>query len=113
MFRIVGGVVVFFGVCVGWVFFRAKTFSDAGLILNRISEIQTFDMSQVPQKFHVVKGLIIITSVLCLEAFSLRWNIWEIAAHHPLLIAAFLLGSLLAISLLGTFHGTAFIYFQF
>jgi len=107
------GLAVFVCVCVGWVFFRARTFSDAGLILHRIAGIDSLSLRQVPQQFHVAKGTALIAGVMLVEALSLRVDFWAVAGRYPVLIAVFVFACLLALSLLGTFRGTAFIYFQF
>lgn len=107
------GLAVFLCVCVGWVFFRARSFSDAGLILGRIAGADSLSLSQVPQKFHLAKGVALIAGVTLIEAASFRLDYWAIGGRYPALIAFFLFGCVLALTLLGTFQGTSFIYFQF
>lgn len=105
--------VVFFLICIAWVFFRAQNVGEALAILERIATQGNWSFSAVEQRFNVVKGLILVTFIVAVEGMSFKVDYRTLSRKHPFLIGLFLIGCFLIISLAGTFEGNAFIYFQF
>ena len=98
-------------VCIGWVFFRAQTFGEAGILLSH--------MFQPAAGFALQSGLVVI-ALLCfavllaahLVGTFVRWDRLERNIPAPLMGIA--LGSLfLVVQLLIPVDSKAFIYFQF
>lgn len=127
-------VLVFHLTCLGWVFFRAPTFSVAVAVLRGIWSHGNMQFSAVEQRFLVVKSLVLILGLVAIEAWDrLRpsWRDRAERAHDIATIAApsvpvwfdvplspaYRLAAtaicLWLLALLGTFAGNAFIYFQF
>ena len=111
--RLLSMTVVFLWVCVAWVLFRTASVGDAWCVFSKIASPDVFDISAMTSKLQVCKGFFLIGIVVIgdiiwsgadLEAFVLR---------HTWLCGAFVAFCCLAISLLGTFYGNSFIYFQF
>lgn len=101
----------FLSVCVGWVFFRAETFSSAGIILKRMawpSSGQTFSMDTT-MTASALFFLVLICHVIgtCVDIGKIeRW------LPAPILGAG-LAGIWLLAHFLMPSSGAAFIYFQF
>ncbi len=100
-------------VCFAWIFFRAETMSDSMVVIRKIAAIHDYDPSAIPQKFHVVKGFVLIGLLVSAEFFAQRYDISKIRTARPLLAVSVSSVVLLIISLFGTFGSNAFIYFQF
>lgn len=111
--RVLRIVAVFLLVCVAWVFFRARTFEDAGAMLARIATQGDWSPATIEQRFQVVKGVSLILMLVLVEALSFRIDFPALLARRPALAIPFLAACLLLIAAAGTFGGTAFIYFQF
>lgn len=104
---------VFFFVCVAWVFFRAQTLEDVWTIFSRIAVGEDWSFAAVEQKFQVIKGCGLIVGLVTIEAVSFRINYWALGREKPLLVMFYLILATLSIAVLGNFTGNAFIYFQF
>jgi alginate O-acetyltransferase complex protein AlgI len=109
--RTIGVVITFFCVCVGWVFFRAQTFEDAGTILMHLF---------APLGYASPAPLTMLAAVLCLAAMivghalgRLGWDRdWDKRLPAPVVGAA--LGVFVVLLLLFVADdGKSFIYFQF
>ena len=100
-------------VCIAWVFFRSTDLNDALIILEKIVYIDDYQFSGVPQKFHVIKGFIVIAFLLFIEAFSSTTIILKLKEQQPYLHLLFSAFVLILIAFWGTFDNSAFIYFQF
>ncbi len=100
-------------VCIAWVFFRAADLSDALLILNKMVYFDDYQFSGVTQKFHVIKGFMIISFLLLIEAFSSTTIILSLKQRYPYLHLLFSAFVMILIAFWGTFDNSAFIYFQF
>ena len=72
-----------------------------------------YQFAGVPQKFHVVKGFLIISFLLLIEAFSSNRVILKLKEQQPYLHLLFSVFVMVLIAFLGTFDNSAFIYFQF
>ena len=95
-----------------WVFFRAQSLTDAWEIIHRIVSMDNLSFSGVTHKFHVIKGLGVISMVLSLEIMG-RWLKLNLKKQGTLFLSTHIIFCLICISLFGTFGETAFIYFQF
>jgi len=101
----------FLCVCAGWVFFRAKTFSDAWLILYRMF-VPTQGLALAPHVVMLVAA--VLTLVFLAHILTLAANWQNLVRRMPLQLvaAAMAIGFLLA-QILMPDTGGAFIYFQF
>lgn len=99
--------------CIAWVFFRSQDFGISISILNKLTHFDDYSFSAVTQKFHVIKGLILIALIYVLEAISFKVNMDDLASRRPSLFALSVTCALLLISLMGTFGNNSFIYFRF
>lgn len=100
-------------VCIAWVFFRAETLSDSLAIIGKLFYLDDYQFSGVTQKFHVIKGVILIAFLLICEGISFMIDIDQIKKNSPYLSLLFSAFIIVLISLFGTFDSNAFIYFQF
>ena len=106
--------VTFCLICLTWVFFRAKSFSDGVLIVRHMfslhgdSVTETFGMGSVVIATLFVSCAIVVQiarertrlrQALALQPFWIRWSVYTAA--------------LTALLLLGEFQPQQFIYFQF
>lgn len=98
-------------VCIGWVFFRAQTFVDAGVILQHLL---------VPISGRILEPVAVASILLCMLAVfiehglfdTLRMVRWERRLSAPLMGAA-LAGILMLACVFFPGSNKAFIYFQF
>jgi len=111
--NIIKTVFTFSLVCLAWVFFRASDLNDSLIILNKMTSFNDYQFSAVPQKFHVIKGFLIISFLLFIEAFSSNRVILKLKEQQPYLHLFFLAFVMVLIAFWGTFDNSAFIYFQF
>ncbi len=100
----------FVGVCVGWVFFRAKTLHDAVQILGRLVIPHTGLGS--PLHNRSLWYLVAVMAVCHLLAVTGSWKRWAVRLPSPVL--GFGYAAILTLALLlAPDSGKAFIYFQF
>src|ERR1043165_1213961 len=121
--------VVFHLTCLGWIFFRAETFARAWEIIRGIASMNDLSLASVPQKFLVVKALLLVGGLTVFEALTFlpKTRRPVLAAkpdekvgappHPPVRTAAVRLAFVAActwiVLVFGTFSGNTFIYFQF
>src|SRR5262249_19653292 len=111
MFRPFCVALTFVAVCVGWVFFRAQTFGDAGAILQRMA----LPIAGAGMGAAGTVGVLSILGLLLAGHLIGTWtNVkkWQQRVPAPLLGAS-LAVVLLLILILTPEDGRAFIYFQF
>lgn len=110
--RIVKTLGVFLGVTLTWIFFRATDFPQAfAYVQGLFGDDWSFDT--LHNKVEIVIGLVLISALVMAEVFveyspqyhTLRRNRYLRTAVVTLIAAL--------IPLLGNFHGSSFIYFQF
>jgi alginate O-acetyltransferase complex protein AlgI len=111
--RAVTTVIIFVLVCVGWVLFRAHTLTDALLILSRVATWDAFDLTYVPGKFQLIKGLFLISLVVVGDVIWSQTDLTKLLQKHWWVGGVFCGVCGLVLAFLGTFHGNSFIYFQF
>lgn len=104
---------VFAGVLIAWVFFRAQTFQDAFTVLEKIFTLDGFQPSSILRKFFFLKGMFIVAVVVLVEIISFRLSYDHLLHRWPFLGPVYAVACLLAIAFLGMFEGGSFIYFQF
>jgi D-alanyl-lipoteichoic acid acyltransferase DltB (MBOAT superfamily) len=111
--RLVCVPVVFALTCLAWIFFRAQTLDQSLLIIQKITRYDGLGFGSVPLKFDVAKGVALILLVVICESLSFRVALRDYLKDHPFRMV--LAGAMLVwlIALVGTFSGSAFIYFQF
>jgi alginate O-acetyltransferase complex protein AlgI len=100
---------MFFLVIIGWVFFRAETFEQAGAILTCMFTPVTGSLGVRPEVFPSILALSLLWAMAGPNAFdwhrNFRWNL------RTAYVAALLFGGSLAI-IMGT-RNSPFLYFQF
>ena len=121
--------VVFHLTCLGWIFFRAQSFTLAWSFLRGIASMHDLSFAGVPQKFLVIKGMLLVGGLMVFEAATFLPKLRKpvlgavpgekvAVSVHPGPRAAFARLLFVAISVwvvlvFGTFSGNSFIYFQF
>jgi len=105
--------VVFFFTCLAWIFFRAQSLDASLTIIEKIALWDGAGLGNVPLKFNIVKGAALIALVVLCESASFRVNFAEYFERHPLVMLAVGAAIIWSLAFLGTYSGTAFIYFQF
>ncbi len=59
--------VTFATVCLAWIFFRASNLEDALYIISKIFDISEYNLSGITNKFHVLKGMMLILFLVVVE----------------------------------------------
>lgn len=111
--RFLGWVSVFSGVLLAWIFFRAQSFSEAFLVIEKIVSMDRFELGTILRRLFFLKGILLIVFVFGLEWLSTRIDFDALARRHGFVNSLFVVFVLLLLSLFGMFGGGAFIYFQF
>jgi alginate O-acetyltransferase complex protein AlgI len=120
---------VFHLTCLGWIFFRAESFARAWEIIAAIASMKDMSFAAVPQKFLVIKAVLLIAGLILFEAATFlpkmrrpvlaptAGEMVTVSAHPPMRTAAvrlaFVAASVWVVLVFGTFSGNTFIYFQF
>lgn len=104
---------VFTGVLFAWVFFRAQSFGEAFLVVEKILTLDRFSLDTILLKIFFLKGFIIILAVFSLELLSSRIDFNLLARKYSVANCFYVVSVLLLLSFVGMFEGGAFIYFQF
>ena len=103
--------VTFLCVCLGWVLFRARSFSDAATVYARLFS-PADGLSLPPQVLAVFAGLVAV--VLAAHLWARFSDVDALARRLPVPVAAVAFAlALLASQLLMPDEGGAFLYFQF
>jgi alginate O-acetyltransferase complex protein AlgI len=105
--------VVFTMVCIAWVFFRAGSFGAATTILDRIAFAGDWSFADLPFKFTVIKGLLLIALLVTVELFAESRRIRLAYCRARWARTATVLAMLWLVPLLAAFSGEQFIYFRF
>jgi len=104
---------VFILFCFAAIFFRSNNLHDSLLIIKTIIHFDDYSFSAVTQKFHVIKGMMLIIFLIICEGVSVWFNTKNFINNHPNITMIWTAFILVLISLFGTFGNNAFIYFQF
>jgi len=100
-------------VCLGWVFFRAKTLGQAWLVISGIfSASSAGPPEENPARLAFYFGLVLLLLLVQYVQRSVRVRDYIIKKPLPLRFAGYAL-VVLATFFLGSFEGSDFIYFQF
>ncbi len=99
--------------CLAWIFFRSNNFSDSIYIIEKLFQFNEYNFSDVIHKFHVTKGIILISFLIITESISFNFDMIKFNKNHPYYSLLWSASILVLISLFGTFGNSAFIYFQF
>ncbi len=103
--------VTFIFVCIGWVFFRAKSLPDAWLILSRMF-VPAQGLELPPHIAMLVAAVLALVLLAHILSLVVDWG--ELLRRLPLqMSAAALATGFLLVQLLTPVSGGAFIYFQF
>jgi alginate O-acetyltransferase complex protein AlgI len=98
-----------------WIFFRARTFSDAMYIINHIftlDTIQQLNLFKFPVDMYI--GVLLVLFLLIIESLEEKFNISEKLKVSPAFVRyAVYATSVLALFILGVWKSADFIYFQF
>lgn len=113
--RFVQIVVTFHLVCFAWIFFRAGSIGDAGLLIqNLFSGTSTGLLLPTVGARELVLSLGVIGILVGMHLFERRGDMRRVLATHPLWVRSTVYaGLLLGVMLLGQFESQQFIYFQF
>jgi alginate O-acetyltransferase complex protein AlgI len=104
--------VTFFLVCLSWVFFRAKTFAQAGTLFTSLFGLAR-EGAQVLPTFDLLAVGVVIGAIL-IAHWLLRHSTHEtLVAKTPWWLAATVWAAMLVTIILTQGSGDAFIYFQF
>lgn len=109
--RLLAMVVMFHLVCIGWIFFRAHTFSQAWTFLSSFAGPSGWSLPLLNDALLLV---VLVVPVLAIQAWEERRQTMYAALQGSLIPRALLYALLLiAIILLGHTGSESFIYFQF
>jgi alginate O-acetyltransferase complex protein AlgI len=104
-------VLIFVLVLISWVFFRAQSFGQAGIILTRL-----FDFTQMGLSFSDVRSVLTIKALALTALMAARQVYIHLDLHKPRLAVAtqpVVVGLLIVACVFFRGPGAAFIYFQF
>ncbi len=100
----------FLAVCVGWVFFRAETFSQAFAVLRRMVVLVPGNGSELHS--NGVWFTVLVLALCHIVATTGLWKRWSLRLPAPVLGASYALVFTMA-QILAPAGGPVFIYFQF
>jgi alginate O-acetyltransferase complex protein AlgI len=121
--RLIGIILTFSLVCIGWVFFRASSIPQAVLILQRIMNTLAHPFSVdmcatfkdlIYPRLDIGIAAALIGVLLAVDVVHSRFRIrrW-VSSLHPYQKWPLYIGSIFALCALGQFYEKPFIYFQF
>jgi alginate O-acetyltransferase complex protein AlgI len=102
---------VFTLVCLAWIFFRLQELPDALRFIGGILSWENVGI--IHSKFLVLKVLGLIAVTVIVDAIFIDRRRTVRLLQHPAAVAGAIAMLCVALQLLGTFGGSAFIYFQF
>ncbi len=104
---------VFMLTCLAWIFFRAPTFGEAFLVIERIASFDNLSFGSVRHKFVVMECFLLVGMLIAGELFSLKYDLPNMLLNRPFFRYVGFAFILWMIFLFGTFSSNQFIYFQF
>ena len=105
--------VVFCLTLFAWIFFRAATIDQAWSIVSTIASWSTPMLGLMNDPLLLAKGIIVILAVLSVDLLAEIGPARQSYMKHLSLRMGGMLAALWSIAFVGTYGGTAFIYFQF
>lgn len=107
--------IVFYAVCIAWIFFRASDFSVSWTFLTRIHDFGDYRLGAIANKFLVAKSIALVGLVVGIELLGLRFKLDNFIddQRRQVWLIPMAVVLLLLLALFGTFQSNAFIYFQF
>jgi len=106
-------VVVFHLTCLGWIFFRAGSFSRAWEIIHGIASLRGMSFDSVPQRFLIAKGIMLTGILMLFEAASFFSPPARPVLQRSIVRLSLVAACIWIVLMFGTFSGNSFIYFQF
>ncbi|MEH0156172.1 MBOAT family protein [Limibacter armeniacum] len=113
VFEGLGIIIVFSGVCIAFVMFRTVDFNHTWSYLTGAFAFNGMSLASIVNKFHVMKGILLICILFLMENLNLRYNLQRFVSYSPILRAGMYAVVIWIISFAGTFLDNQFIYFQF
>ena len=96
-----------------WIFFRSPDWQTAFTVIRQMNPFMNEDLFGILHIIWVVKGLIALTLLILIDFVSLHKDFLKLSTTSPIFRTAVYTFFIIMISLLGTFQGNNFIYFQF
>ncbi len=104
-------ILTFFSVCIGWIFFRATTFSTAAAFLHRLMSFQTLPAAGPMPNVDLYLTIAVVIVCHVVRRFDL-WPKWQVRLPASMLGLSYAAAVTLAL-LLAPSGNKPFIYFQF
>jgi len=105
--------IIYVFTCLAWIYFRSPDIGTAHTIIKGILSFNNLSFGDLPNKFLIVKGVLLIVLLLFFELLSSRIDLDGITVRSPVFRAVSFALILWSIALLGSFIDSQFIYFQF
>lgn len=119
--RFISILVTFHAVTFAWIFFRARTLSDALYVITHlfngvsIQDIQSWVPGYAPSE--IVLSWILVLCLIVAQLLDKRWSLRRVLAHQPVLVRAGIYAFLFVVwcffLITGDVASQRFIYFQF
>ena len=99
--------------CLAWIFFRATDFENALQLISGLGNLESFNLSQVTNKFWVIKGFLLIGVLLLIEVSDFKFDYRSLMVKSVVFRVTSMSILIWLMVFMGTFDSNAFIYFQF
>jgi D-alanyl-lipoteichoic acid acyltransferase DltB (MBOAT superfamily) len=119
--RLISILVTFHAVTFAWIFFRARTLSDAFYVITHlfrgvsIQEIQAWVPGYAPSE--IILSWILVLCLIVAQLLDRRWSLRRVISHQPVLVRAGIYAFLFVVwcffLITGDVASQRFIYFQF
>ncbi|HYC83812.1 MAG TPA: MBOAT family O-acyltransferase [Chryseosolibacter sp.] len=105
--------IVYAFTCLAWIYFRSPDVATAHTVIKGILSFNNLSFADLPNKFVIIKGVLLIALLILFELLSLRIDFGSITLRSPAFRTVGFAVILWMIALLGSFIDSQFIYFQF
>jgi alginate O-acetyltransferase complex protein AlgI len=99
--------------CLSWIYFRSPDIATAHTIIGNIVSLDGLSFADLPYKFEIAKGVMLLAILLFFEIVSTRVDFGTIVLRSPAFRVVSFAAILWLIALMGSFIDSQFIYFQF
>jgi alginate O-acetyltransferase complex protein AlgI len=99
--------------CLSWIYFRSPDVATAHTIIGNIVSLDSLSFADLPYKFEIAKGVMLLAILLFFEIVSTRVDFGTIVLRSPAFRVVSFAAILWLIALMGSFIDSQFIYFQF